>query len=108
MHIIKQSDLFPPIDEIVKDENNVVVDVTGATIAFSMRKARDPTSIKINLAVGSVTNGPLGKIRYQMAGTDTDTPGTYQAEFRVTPAAGNPMRVPTDGYITVVVEEKVG
>jgi hypothetical protein len=107
VHTIKQGDLFPPIDEIVKDENNVVVDVTGATIKFSMRKARDPTSIKIALIAGSVINGPLGKIRYQPAGSDTDTPGTYEGEFQVTPAAGNAMRVPTDGYITVVVEEKV-
>lgn len=107
MHIIKQGDLFPPIDDIVKDENDVVVDVTGATIQFSMREAREPSSVKISLANGSVVNGAQGKIRYQPAGTDTDTPGTYEAEFRVTPLIGNPMRVPTTGYITVVVEAKV-
>lgn len=105
---IKQGDLFPAIVTTVKDEAGVVVVLTGATVKFSMRKSRDPLSIKLNLVTAALnTDGSDGKIKYQWAGSDTDTPGTYEAEFRVTPAAGNPFRVPTDGYISVVVEAKV-
>ena len=106
--VVKQGDLFPPVITTVKDELGAVVDLTGATaIKFSMRKSRDPTSIKLNLATGALNgSGSDGKVKYQWVGTDTDTPGTYEAEFRVTPASGNPFRVPTDGYIPIVVEEK--
>jgi len=105
--IVKQGDLFPTVVTTVKDETGAVVNLTGATaIKFSMRKSRDPTSIKINQASGAGIDLPNGKIGYTWTGTDTDTPGTYEAEFRVTPASGSPFRVPTDGYILVVVEEK--
>lgn len=106
---IKQGDLFPDVEVIVKDEAGVVVDVTGATVTFYMRKSRDPSSIKINGASGSVPGpGTNGKIRYAWAGTDTDTPSTYEAEFRVALGGADPFRVPTTGYIPVEIEPKVG
>jgi len=71
-----------------------------------MRKSRNPSSIKINQATASAIDLPNGKIGYTWVGTDTNTPGTYEAEFRVTPASGSPFRVPTDGYIPIIVEEK--
>lgn len=106
--IVKQSDLFPDVITVVKDENGVVVDLTGASVKFSMRKARDPTSIKIDAVNGVLVSGTLGKISYVWAAGNTDTPGTYEGEFRVTPAAGDAFRVPTTGYIEVRVEQKVG
>lgn len=106
--IIKQGDLFPDVDTIVKDEVGAVVDVSNATVKFSMRNARDPSSIKVADQNGSVPDGPAGKIRYAWAGTDTDTPATYEGEFRVTPSGGaDAFRVPTTGYITINVEPKV-
>lgn len=106
---VKQGDLFPDVITVVKDENGVVVDLTGATLVkFSMRLARDPSIIKVNNGTGDLMSGPQGKIRYQWQGTDTDTPGTYEGEFRVTPQAGDPFRVPSDGYETIIIGTKVG
>lgn len=107
MFIVKQDDLFPPVDATVTDADGTVVDVTGATIKFSMRNSRSPSTVKVNGATGSIVDAAAGKIRYTMVGTDTDTPGTYEGEFQVIPSQGDSMRVPTEGYITVVVEEKV-
>src|SRR5882672_1423989 len=107
MFTIKQGDLWPPIDDIVKDAAGAAVDVSGATIKFSMRASRSPTTVKINQATGAIVDGPSGKIRYTPAGADTDTPGTYEGEFLISAVAGGPMRVPTDGWIPIVVEEKV-
>jgi hypothetical protein len=106
--IVKQGDLFPTVLTTVRDENGAVVNLTGATnIKFSMRKSRDPSSIKVDQAAGTLVDGPNGKIGYTWVGSDTDTPGTYEGEFRVTPSSGSPFRVPTDGYIAVIVEAKV-
>jgi hypothetical protein len=54
-----------------------------------------------------VVDGPTGEIRYSFGANDSDTPGTYEAEFQVTPITGAAMRIPTDGYITVIIEEAV-
>jgi hypothetical protein len=107
MFIVKQGDLFPPIDATVRDANDAVVDVSGATVKFSMRDSRDPGSIKIALGTGQVVDGVTGAIRYAFGADDSDTPGTYEAEFQVTPTTGASMRIPTEGYITVIIEEAV-
>ena len=105
---IKQGDLFPDVEVVVKNEVGAVVDVTGATVLFYMRRARDPTSVKINGAAGAVVPpGTSGKIAYAWSGADTDTPGTYEGEFRVTIGGTDPFRVPTSGYIVIEVEPKV-
>lgn len=108
--IVKQGDLFPDVITVVKDENGVVVDLTGVTnVRFFMRSARDPSVVKVNNAAGALDGaGTLGRVKYQWAGTDTDTPGTYEAEFRITPASGDPFRVPTSSYELVIIEPKVG
>lgn len=107
---IKQGDLFPDVEVIVKDEAGVVVDLTSvSSVVFSMRSARDPSVVKVNAAAGVVVSpGTNGRIRYAWSGTDTDTPGTYEGEFRVTLPAADPFRVPTTGYITINVEPKIG
>jgi hypothetical protein len=105
--IVKQGDLFPDVEQTVKDENGVVVDLTGATVKFAMHEARNPSVVKIDGANG--VDGPGGKIAYRWTGADTDTATTYEALFRVTPSGGaDAFRVPTDGYIEVVVESKIG
>jgi hypothetical protein len=107
--VVKQGDLFPDVEDIVLDENGAVVDVTGATIKFSMRPARDPATVSLDEQDGSVVNGPQGKIKYQWLSGQTDiTAGTYEGEFTIDPAVGDTFRHPTEGFITVVIEERIG
>lgn len=105
--VVKQGDLFPVVDTTVKDELGNPVDLTGCTCKFSMRDSRDPTSLPVNLQDGALVNGPLGKIRYSWLAGQTDIPGTFEAEFLVDPVVGANFKVPTRGYITVIVEPKV-
>jgi len=107
--IVKQGDLFPDVETTVKDENGVVVDITGTSqITFSMRNSRNPSSVPINGAAGVLVNGPQGQIAFRWGAGQTDVAGTYEGEFKLTPAAGDAFRVPTSGYITVIIEPKVG
>lgn len=103
---IKQGDLFPDITTEVKDEAGAVVDLTGASCKFSMRASRGGALV-INQVAGQLVNGPTGKLGYAWISGDTDTPGTYEAEFLVNPASGDDFRVPTEGVITVIIEEQV-
>lgn len=104
--IVKQSDLDPDIQGNVTTDAGANQDLTGATLTFSMRDSRTQ-AVKVNAAVATLVTPAAGLIKYAWAGTDTDTPATYEGTFRVTPAAGDPYRVPTDGYLVVIVEPKV-
>ena len=111
MVIVKQGDLFPDIEATVKDENGVVVDLTGATVECSMRHSRDPALLLLDAELGETVSGfeDVGRIRYIWKSGETELdPGTYEAEFKVYPTVGDPFRVPTSGYIPVVVEARVG
>lgn len=111
MLIVKQGDRFPDVEEVVKDETGAIVDLTAATVKFSMRPARrgtDPNAVSLSLVAATLVNGPLGKISYQWGANETNTPGTYEGEFFVTPSGGgDAFHVPTDGYIEIVIEPKV-
>lgn len=105
---VKQGDLFPPVQTTVKDETGAVVNLTGAAVQFSMRKARDPGTVPLSLVAGVVVDGVNGKIGYNWGAAETNYDGVaFEAEFRVTPQAGNPFRVPTEGYITVLIGDAV-
>jgi len=105
---VKQGDLFPDVETTVRDENDAVVDVTGATVVFSLRPARAPATDTIAQATAIVVDGPNGQIAYRWQSGDTDlAAGTYEGEFLLTPAVGDPFRCPTSGYIPVYIEETV-
>jgi len=104
---IKQGDLGPPVEVSVVDETSAPVDLTGALATFSMRPSRAPTVATINDAAAMVNVG-ASRLTYFWLSGDTAEPGTYDAQFHVQPASGVGFQVPTDGYITVVVEPRIG
>jgi hypothetical protein len=53
-------------------------------------------------AVATVVTATDGKVEYAWAGTDTDTPGTFDADWLVT-YGSNPMTVPSDKHVTVLI-----
>ena len=109
MITLKQGDIFPDITATVLNENDVVVDVTGATITCSCRSSRDPTTRILDGSTGVVVDGPTGRVAYQWDSGESDVePGSYEAEFKVVPPSGEAYRVPTSGYITVIVESRIG
>lgn len=79
---LKQNDTSPTLDAILTDANGTVVDVTDATVRFHMLKI-GATTLKID-AAASVIDGAAGHVRYALQNGDTDTPGTYKAEYQVT------------------------
>lgn len=107
--IVKQNDLFPSVIETVKDGNGNPVDLTGAAVKFSMRPARNPGTPTLALVAANIFGlATNGQVQYQWSAGDTAVPGTYEAEFQILPAVGAAFRVPTDGYIVIVIEQLTG
>jgi len=106
MFRIKQNDTGPAIQGTLKDADGNVVDVTGASVVFNMRSADDGT-VKVNRGVGSVVDGAAGTVKYEWAAADTDTVGTYEAEFEVTYSDGTIETFPNTRYIKVKVGDDI-
>lgn len=103
---IKQDDLLPEPEATLYDALGSVVDLTSAvSVKFLMRRA-DTGAVKVNAAADVVT-AALGLVKYTWIGTDTDTAGSYQAEWEVTWSGSRKQTFPTKGFDVVVVYEDV-
>ena len=105
---IRQNDRKEPLARTLQDSLGAAVDLTGATVKFLMRKKREATApLKVNVAA-VVVAAASGQVRYDWAAGDTDTVGTYKAEFEVTFADGRKQSFPNSGYLLVLVTQELG
>ena len=79
---IKQNDTSPTLDAILTDDDGNPVNVFGASVRFHLKKL-GATALKVD-AAATVVDGEAGHVRYALQAGDTDTPGSYKAEFEVT------------------------
>lgn len=102
---VKQNDTSPAMLATLQDADGNAVNVTGATVRFHMR-AVGSTQVVVDEAATIVT--PLdGLVRYDWQAADTDTIGSYQAEFEVTYADSSVETFPNDGYIRVEIIDDI-
>lgn len=104
-YTIKAHDRLPSIAATLA-ANGAALNLTGATVKFIMRAK--PTgngaapAPKVN-AAAVLVDAVNGVVRYDWLGTDTDTPGSYQAEWQIVWPDGRKQTVPTLTYHTVDV-----
>lgn len=104
--VLKQNDTSPQIQATLKDSDNAVIDLSGATVRFHM-KAYGATSTKVDAAATIVGDAVNGVVKYVWQSGDTDTVGTYNAEFEVTYGDGNIETFPNDKNLTIVVKAEL-
>jgi hypothetical protein len=78
-----------------------VVDLTGATVTFTMRSEAGGGP-KVNAAAGTLVSGPGGTVGYAWAALDVDTPGRYYGQFAIT-VGGKAYLVPNNSSQRLVV-----
>jgi hypothetical protein len=101
--IVKKNDSYDAITYQLENEDNSTVDLTGASVNFVMGKKNK----LITNTKATVTSATSGIVSYQLTQLDTLVSGTFLAEFVVTFANGTTKTYPSNGYITVDVEQNL-
>lgn len=104
---IKQDDQFPEIQVVLKDDDDVIVNLTGVNgVRFIMTNKADAT-VKVD-APATVVVPAAGLVKYSWEEEDTDTAGVYNAEFEVEFADGRLETFPNYKNIQVKVFADLG
>lgn len=103
---IKEGDTSPAIEYALSP---VTIALNGASVVFNMRDRRG--TVKVNRAAATITDDGVSTdtptVQYDWVSADTDTAGTYYAEFEVTYADTSVESFPNQGFITVEVEADI-
>lgn len=104
---IKKGDDEPALERILEDINGDVVNLSGASVQFLMKRA-GATTPKVDAAAEIGDPATAGIVSYAWAAGDTDTEGEYDAEFQVTFAGGAVQTFPNDSYLRIRVTRDLG
>lgn len=102
---IKQNDTVPSIRAILENGSGNAVDLIDASVNFHMRTLGG-TTVTTD-AAATVVNAASGIVQYNWDAADTDTIGSYQAEFEVTYSDGTIETFPNNGYIRVEITDDI-
>jgi len=105
---IKDSDDLPAIEATLLDGDENAIDLTDATVVFSMSDIGGNVG-NINNRPASVPNPALGIVSYFWETGVLTSPGTFKGEFQVTFSDGTVRTWPNarSEQLNVIVEERV-
>lgn len=98
---LKQNDTAPSIRATLKDGSGSAIDLTGASVRFHMKDLAG--TVKIDTDATVISPATSGIVQYNWTGSDTDTAGTYYAEFEVTYSDSTVESFPNDGNIGILI-----
>jgi hypothetical protein len=102
---IKQNDTSPALQVTLKDGNGDVVNLTGCSVRFHMRKI-GATSTKVDDAA-TISDPTGGIVYYNWSASDTDTVGSFEAEFEVTFIGGEIESFPNNKQFIVEITDDI-
>lgn len=104
---IKRHDTLPAYVVALSDTNGPIALTAATSVQLLMRvkgTAEGATTINTPMVIAD----PVASIvSYQWQPADTATPGDYDTEFEIH-FPGGKQTVPTDGYLTVTVNDDIG
>jgi len=103
---IKQDDTQPAMKVRLKNASGNAVNLTGASVQVAIQHYSQP-DIKF-LRDAYTQDAITGEVWLVWQPEETETPGLYQIEFRVTYQDGNRETFPNDGYLLVNILERIG
>lgn len=102
---IKQNDTVPSIRATLQNGNGDPVDLINASVRFHMR-AIGANNTTVDAAAVVITPA-AGVVQYNWIADDTDTIGSYQAEFEVTYPDSTVETFPNDGYVRIEIIDDI-
>jgi predicted dehydrogenase len=102
---IKQNDTAPSLRATLKNGSGTVIDLTDATVMFHMKAVGD-TSVKVDAAT-SIVDAENGIVQYNWTSSDTDTAGSYYAEFEVTYNDGTIETFPNNSNLSISIRAEL-
>ena len=102
---IKQNDTSPALQVTLKDANGSAIDLSASTVRFHMREI-GATTAKVD-ASATVSDADNGVVYYAWSAADTDTMGSFEAEFEVTFAGGEVESFPNNRFIQVEITDDI-
>lgn len=102
-HRMVRNDLLPDLSIVCTYADGTAVDLSAATSPkFYMRNAHDASAAPKVDASATISDGANGELTYSWQSGDTDTAGSYVAEFEVQ-ISGRRFTFPTGSQIMKVV-----
>lgn len=101
---IVEGDTKPDLVKQLLDADGEAIDVTGATVRFSM--SRNGTVVVDNASC-TVDVAGEGRVRYEWETADTASPGACVGEFEVTYAGGGIQTVPNPRKLDIEITEQI-
>lgn len=89
----------------IKGGDGNAVDLTGCSVRFHMRKIGS-SQAKTD-APASITDADNGIVVYAWSAQDTDTVGSFEAEFEVTFTGGEIESFPNNRFIEVEITDDI-
>lgn len=100
---IRAGDRLPELQATLTDDAGAPVDLTGLPVVFRMR-AVGATTAKV-VAAATLVAPESGVVKYTWVAGDTDTAGSYWAEWNVTFGDGRTQTFKDPGYTSIYVSE---
>jgi len=102
---IRQGDSLPYLTQTFTDSTGTPVDLTGCTVHFVMRTLTASTPA-IN-AEAEIVDVATGQVSFAFSSEQTATAGEYMGSWIVTNGSGGTFTIPTQGYLTISIEENL-
>lgn len=102
---LKVGDRLPEIEATLYGADGQIIDLTGATVTFTM--AAPDGRVIINKAAATVVTAASGLVRYSWDADDLTAPGTYRCEWIVTFPGSRQMTIPNKGYDMIEVSARL-
>jgi hypothetical protein len=102
---IKQNDTKPIISATLINGDGSVANLTGASVAFKMRKFGETASTVDSAA--TIASAANGEVTYSWIASNTTTVGSYEGEFQVTYADGGIQTFPNSRYIEIEIVDDI-
>ena len=102
---IKQNDTSPYLVATLQDGDGQSIDLTSSSVVFKMRPVGISTPKVDRAAVIQSENS--GIVRFEWQSSDTDTMGSYEAEFEVTHSDNTIETFPNASFIRVTITDDI-